>query len=378
MAFSGSDPDVPFGDELKRTTATRRPDADVEPASPRLEEIVAYLDGELSADDAASVERRLAADEGYREELQSVERAWDALGELPQATVDDRFSRTTMEMAVTAARDELEAKTLLIPTLKRRRNATSLAMLAVAAVFGWGGLRLWLGDPNADLLADLPVIYQVDIYSQLRNVDEVEFLRKLAQRAGTVLADATIVPAAQEESSEVESDPSTTTPVASLAALDPPPDDPRLRGTWLDALDRDQLTSLRAKYNRFVDLSPDEKTRMRTLHQRIAEADDSDALKETLWEFQQLLVGVEPAHQFELRQLPLEQRVEAIALWVERQQEEAPLQLTDDQLREVAQKLRAVLIENGPPVRGGSRFIPHNGVRRPRPQLMEVVDVENP
>ena len=47
-----------------------------------LEEIVAYLDGELSAEESARVEQRLASDESYRQQLQSIERAWLALDQL--------------------------------------------------------------------------------------------------------------------------------------------------------------------------------------------------------------------------------------------------------------------------------------------------------
>ena len=62
----------------------------------QLEEIVAYLDGELSSEESARVERRLASDEAYRQQLQGIDRAWHALDDLPMATVDDRFSRTTL------------------------------------------------------------------------------------------------------------------------------------------------------------------------------------------------------------------------------------------------------------------------------------------
>ena len=55
--------------------------------SQQLEEIVAYLDGELSPQESAQVERRLASDETYRQKLQSMERAWAALPEATRAEV---------------------------------------------------------------------------------------------------------------------------------------------------------------------------------------------------------------------------------------------------------------------------------------------------
>ena len=69
----------------------------------RLEQIVAYLDGELSPVDEALIRRQLTEDEVFRQEVESMERAWSALDALPGVTVDDKFSQSTIEMVVGAA-----------------------------------------------------------------------------------------------------------------------------------------------------------------------------------------------------------------------------------------------------------------------------------
>ena len=46
------------------------------------EELVSYLDGELSPDAAKQVERRLAEDPSYRARLTQLQRAWDLLDSL--------------------------------------------------------------------------------------------------------------------------------------------------------------------------------------------------------------------------------------------------------------------------------------------------------
>ena len=58
---------------------------------PVTDEIVAYLDGELAPQDSRRVESRLATDEEFRQELNELDRAWDALDALPAATVDDNY-----------------------------------------------------------------------------------------------------------------------------------------------------------------------------------------------------------------------------------------------------------------------------------------------
>ena len=48
----------------------------------QLEEIAAYLDGELSPVESALVEKKLSSDDEFRQELQCIDRAWAALDQL--------------------------------------------------------------------------------------------------------------------------------------------------------------------------------------------------------------------------------------------------------------------------------------------------------
>ena len=82
--------------------------------------------------EASLVERQLAEDADFRQELQSIERAWSALDALPTTKVDDSFSQTTMEMVVGAAREELLEKTRALP-IQRRKSALGKVLLATAA-----------------------------------------------------------------------------------------------------------------------------------------------------------------------------------------------------------------------------------------------------
>src|SRR5215207_4761082 len=144
----------------------------------RLEEIVAYLDGELSPEESARVEQRMASDESYRRQLQSIERAWLALDQLPQEYVDDRFSRTTMEMAVKAAATEVQERTMALPVVQRRRWLSTVLAACAAAALGFLVFRLaWQGSDRV-LLADLPVVDNVDVYTQF---DSPVFIRSLQE-----------------------------------------------------------------------------------------------------------------------------------------------------------------------------------------------------
>src|SRR3989304_6239050 len=70
------------------------------------EELVAYLDGELSFEASRRVEQRLATGAAFPRQLNDLDEAWSALDALPSTVVDDDFTRTTIEMvSVAAARD---------------------------------------------------------------------------------------------------------------------------------------------------------------------------------------------------------------------------------------------------------------------------------
>jgi anti-sigma factor RsiW len=142
------------------------------------EQLVSYLDGELDAETSREVERRLAEDENYRRELRHLQRAWDMLDELPSSEVSESFTQTTVEMvALSAAQDIEQTKSQL------KRRGRLMWVIAgggalVAAGLGYVIVSSILAQPNRQLVDDLPVIENVELY---RVADSVDFLRDLAK-----------------------------------------------------------------------------------------------------------------------------------------------------------------------------------------------------
>ena len=118
----------------------------------QLERIVAYLDGELSAEESAQVEQQLASDEQFRQVLHSAERTWRALDDLPMAHVGDEFAKTTMEMVVDAARQDVEAKTMALPIQQRKKKTTTAVMVAMAFLLSALAFRVLASAPNRRLI----------------------------------------------------------------------------------------------------------------------------------------------------------------------------------------------------------------------------------
>lgn len=140
------------------------------------EELTAYLDDELEGEAVSRVEQRLARDAEYREELARLERAWGLLDRLPRAALDENFTKSTIEMVAVAASQEADAVLAEQPRRRRRQQWAGIAGILTALAVGFFiGTRLW-PDPNQELLRDLPVLQNLELYYQ---ADNMEFLRML-------------------------------------------------------------------------------------------------------------------------------------------------------------------------------------------------------
>src|SRR5436309_16121369 len=102
------------------------------------EQLVAYLDGELDAEQTRQFEERLARDANLRRELLLLQRSWDMLDRLPRADVDAKFTRTTVEMIAVAAAEDVEREQHAAPIRRLRTAALAAACIVAAAAIGYG------------------------------------------------------------------------------------------------------------------------------------------------------------------------------------------------------------------------------------------------
>jgi anti-sigma factor RsiW len=142
------------------------------------EELVAYLDGELSAEERRRVEERLAHDDSARQEIQRLQSAWEMLDLLPGTEVAPSFSGTTLEMVALVAEED--------STRQREAVARSRWARRLWATFGWCAAACgiaWMtwsipADKNETLLKDYPLVQDLDAYLE---ADSAEFVRMLHQ-----------------------------------------------------------------------------------------------------------------------------------------------------------------------------------------------------
>lgn len=263
------------------------------------EQLVAYLDGELSEERCILVEDRLAKDAAYRYQMQRLARAWDALDELPHVTAGEEFAKTTIEMVTVAAEKELTAKTLSIEKNRLRRIVWTFGLLAAMAILGWiAAQKIW-PNPNQLLLADLPVIERLDAYIQFR---EVDFLRQLARKL-----DGQLNQVREEELRIAYND--------VIAVSNASHEERQQRIADMDPEAKEELAS---RFARFEELSSSEQQRLRRLHQEMILSKDAPELMNTLTQYMAWLQNLSAGNRAELRGLPTEKRVDRIAEMIRR------------------------------------------------------------
>lgn len=152
-------------DKLKRVSVDDR------------DNFVAYLDGELSADDVQGLEKVLADSPVARKDVEMLVRTYDLLDLLPRPQATTEFTQKTMATAKL-----LDVKPDLTQTAWYRKTqllttaGIALAVLALVGSLGYLATTRWVPTEDDLLLRDLQVIKNLDEYSQ---VGQVEFLEKL-------------------------------------------------------------------------------------------------------------------------------------------------------------------------------------------------------
>jgi len=141
------------------------------------EELVAYLDGELAPEKAASIELRLASDANVRARLQALQRAWDMLDELPQEEIQEEFTQTTIAMVVASAESVTTQAKQSASWRATKIWGLTAVVCAMASFASYQVVDGILNAPNERLKKDLQVIDNMDAY---RSAESVEFLRRLS------------------------------------------------------------------------------------------------------------------------------------------------------------------------------------------------------
>jgi anti-sigma-K factor RskA len=298
-----------------------------QPDAPDTDELVAYLDGELSAEDARRVERRLANDADYRRRLTDLEQAWSALEALPQKPASENFARTTIEMVAVAAERDVASEQIELQASGQRQRWIALAAGLAIAVAAFAAARTFVPSRNDALVASLPVVAQLDVLTQVGDIEYLEGLTKLE-----VSADPRHEEAAQAWST-----------VNELKS-------PTARREWIETLTPEKKTELAARFERFERLQPAEKERLFELNRAIDESPDHKLLDATLTTYASWIQSRTQGEQVELRDrdLSTKERLKMAKRLIEQSNRVARRQLSMEDERALQEAILEIVEQRRP------------------------------
>lgn len=244
------------------------------------ETLVAYLDGELSGEDATRVADQLVSDPLLRGRLDALKSTWNLLEDLPEVKLNPQLAQSTIELVGL----QLEEEATKPNGWRRLGNPWVLLLSGVLAAYLAG---LTVGEVLTATLADrllniLPVV--VD-YDALQAVDSPQWLEEL-----TSMPDLT------------EAFPGISIGQDSI------PDAVEERADWVTALDVVDRGKLEDNLTDFREEPEERRKELREFAQRIYESPDRDHILECVRSYRALLNERSTLQAATLKALPIEQR----------------------------------------------------------------------
>jgi len=277
------------------TTGSSKPENE----SSIIEELTAYLDGELEPESLQSVEQRLVSDPSYLAQMQSLQKTWDLLDEIPVTEPGTSFTQTTMEIVVGQA-------TMDVRTKQKRswvwpvRVAMLVTIPIVLFATGFALTRSIQTGTDRLLVQDLSVIENYPKYSVVEN--SIDFLTELIRRdlfsGGSVYGhndDAIIVE--MYDASDFES----------------VPDSLEERKEFISSLDIEEKAELKKKLDDYLKMTDDEVERFRAFDKQIHTHDRKEQLISVMSSYYDWLKTIKSGERARLMDLSVDERIAEIS-----------------------------------------------------------------
>ncbi len=144
------------------------------------EQLVAYLDGELSHQEVRELEDRLSANSSLRDRLRELQNGWEMLDALPQASSSPQLLETTIRMAAVDGGHDPRRNT---SSLLRRLPLYGWVTIAsvIAAILGIGAARVQSYLKFRRQLQELPVAMNLDAYLQTSDFELMRMLQTMPE-----------------------------------------------------------------------------------------------------------------------------------------------------------------------------------------------------
>ena len=258
----------------------------------RVEELTAYLDGELDEKALRRVEQRLKSDPTYLAEMQALQKTWDLLDFLPQSEPTTSFTKTTMEMVVQESSRATNVSSRLIPIF------AILGAFLLPLAIGYAWLKSNQGHSDRILVDNLDTINYHEKYSAIDvNLNLlVEIDRKgLFSNAliGRILAGTDDANPSTFDEFHVE-------------VFDP---DIESRVAWIQSLTVRQKSKLKNRLDQFLSLDTSTQDELRRFGDQLRDHPNRDQLVQTLVRYYEWLKTLNDTQLLDLQRITPEKRI---------------------------------------------------------------------
>ncbi len=266
--------------------------------------LTAYLDGELTDSECIAVEKRLAEDTSFHQQMRDLQSAWEMLDSLPLIKPDSHFVQTTVEMAIAGHSHKQNNLGHLWKGL--------LILLVLGSMFGLSYFlkRESIEQPERELVYDLPLIENHDRYSRVIFEDEatadkspdelasegIAFLKSLYSKG--LIGELDDLFSVEPRDESLEDFDGTSKPPAPQRIKD--------RSDRLSRMTDEQRGELFEKKKKFESLSTRQQDTLRAFHKLLSDEPDRTKLVEMLASYYDWLKFLGASQRVRILDTPIE------------------------------------------------------------------------
>ena len=145
------------------------------------EQLVAYLDGELSREELRALEKRLGAEPALRDRLRDLQNGWEMLDDLPLAASSGSLLETTILMAAVDGEVSSNPSRLKFSKNKFYRFFAVVAVTVASFLLGLAATKGRDYIRYRNQLRDLPIAMHLDAYLHASDLDLMRNLAEMQQ-----------------------------------------------------------------------------------------------------------------------------------------------------------------------------------------------------
>jgi hypothetical protein len=251
------------------------------------DDLVAYLDGELEEAQTQYLDQVLARSEVARHEVEALARTWELLDLLPKPNATDGFTdRTLTTLRVSEMATPLSEQAWFSYVRQGAVAAVWVLVLSVCAMVGYMITTQAVPNPQARMLAELPLIRNLDVYLEIEDLDYIRELQRA--KLFTRMSPAEPDPPAETSGRMLAKTP-TATDRAGLMS----------RYNTIAAASQADRDRIQRNWSLFLNMTPERQAHFRNLHQQLTEQPES--LRTTLQTYATWLPTLSPGDRDDLR-----------------------------------------------------------------------------